>query len=184
MSGKFGAFLAGGAIGAALALLYAPRTGEQTRALVADRANDALDQAREYGSYAHERGQEIYDSMGAQGKVAYETASANASQAFSAATVNAQEVYASASSSAKETLEAARSRVSGMRDGMNPAFNDRNDELREKIEAARNRIASQVARNAEESAGRAPVDIPIQSDEDQPAAEALSGETASAETVE
>jgi len=39
-----GAFVAGGIIGAAIALLYAPRTGEETRAIVADKVDDLLGQ--------------------------------------------------------------------------------------------------------------------------------------------
>jgi gas vesicle protein len=38
--GKFGSFLLGGAIGAGIALLFAPRTGEETRALVAEKADE------------------------------------------------------------------------------------------------------------------------------------------------
>ncbi|MDR0888583.1 MAG: YtxH domain-containing protein [Coriobacteriales bacterium] len=44
MSGfKFGSFLLGGAIGAVAALLYAPRKGEETRAIVANKIDDVLD---------------------------------------------------------------------------------------------------------------------------------------------
>jgi gas vesicle protein len=38
--GKFGSFLLGGAIGVGVALLFAPRTGEETRALVAEKADE------------------------------------------------------------------------------------------------------------------------------------------------
>jgi gas vesicle protein len=38
--GRFGSFLLGGAIGAGIALLFAPRTGEETRALVAEKADE------------------------------------------------------------------------------------------------------------------------------------------------
>ena len=37
---KFGFFLIGGVVGAGVALLFAPRTGEETRALVADKADE------------------------------------------------------------------------------------------------------------------------------------------------
>lgn len=183
MSGKLTAFLAGGAIGALMALLYAPRPGEETRALVADKANEAWGQAREYGSQAQARGQEIYDNMSAQGKVAYQTASANASQAFTTASTNVQQAYNTASSGAKEAFGAAQARVSGLRDGSKSDSDVRNDELREKIEAARERIAAQVAKNAEESMGNAPVDVPAEAEE---AAEAVveAVEDTAAEAVE
>ena len=38
MNNKLGMFLAGGLIGAGVALFYAPRTGVETRAMVADKA--------------------------------------------------------------------------------------------------------------------------------------------------
>jgi gas vesicle protein len=37
---RFGSFLLGGAIGAGIALLFAPRAGEETRALIAEKADE------------------------------------------------------------------------------------------------------------------------------------------------
>ncbi len=51
---------------------------------------------------------------------------------------------------------------------VDPIFRENNDELRDKIDAARQRIAEQVAKNAEESAGKADDVIsadPIDTDE-------------------
>ena len=38
--GRLGAFLLGGVVGAGVALFFAPRTGEETRALIADKADE------------------------------------------------------------------------------------------------------------------------------------------------
>ncbi|MDR0350592.1 MAG: YtxH domain-containing protein, partial [Coriobacteriales bacterium] len=38
--GRLGSFLLGGAIGAGVALLFAPRSGEETRALIAEKADE------------------------------------------------------------------------------------------------------------------------------------------------
>jgi gas vesicle protein len=91
--GKLTSFLVGGALGAGLALLLAPRSGEETRALVAEKADEC------WG-----KGQTWYD----QGKT------------------RVQEGVA----------------------GVQPAINQKGDELREKIDNARTLIAEQVAKNA------------------------------------
>jgi gas vesicle protein len=91
--GRLVSFLLGGAVGAGLALLFAPRSGEETRALVAEKTD-------EYWG----KGQVWYD----QGKT------------------RVQESVA----------------------GVQPAINQKSDELREKIENARTLIAEQVAKNA------------------------------------
>ena len=62
------AFLIGGVTGAAMALLFAPRSGEETRELISDaaregarRARDAADRGRELGERAVERGRRLVD---------------------------------------------------------------------------------------------------------------------------
>ena len=52
MGNKFGAFLAGGLAGAVVALLYAPRSGQETRAMVTDKMSAAWGEAQELGSQA------------------------------------------------------------------------------------------------------------------------------------
>lgn len=70
-SGKLAWFFAGAAIGAAIALLYAPKSGEDTRRLLKDKAlegktaltentRDILDKSR--GLY--EKGKELADDAG------------------------------------------------------------------------------------------------------------------------
>lgn len=166
MNGKVGVFLAGGLIGAVAALLYAPRTGEETRALVADKANEAWGTARQYGFEAQVRGQEIYNNAASQGKVAYETASANMAHAYANVSTSAQQAYNSAAAGARDAVSAAQARVADARESVMPAFSERNDELREKIEAARQRIASQVAKNAEEAVAAAQAVIRPEEGED------------------
>ena len=53
-------FLAGAAIGAAIALLYAPASGEETRAKLLDRANEGRDLFGDRGRELMDRGRELY----------------------------------------------------------------------------------------------------------------------------
>src|SRR5215213_6551846 len=95
---EFGAFLVGfivgGLSGAVVALLFAPQTGEETRALIKDKsielrdkaqvsaeeamaraeaaAADARARADEMAQQLKERGQEVYDDVRERGKTAVE----------------------------------------------------------------------------------------------------------------
>lgn len=141
-----GAFVLGGVIGAAVALLYAPRAGVETRAMVADRANAAWGDARDFGARAQVRGQEIYENASVRGQEIYENASARGQELYETAQVRGQAVR-----------EGAAARVQEAAETIKPVFTEKNDELREKIEAARQRIAAQVAKNAEQAPAEAPV---------------------------
>ena len=112
---KIGSFITGAAIGALAAILFAPQTGEQTRALVAEKANAFAGEAKDLGANLPDAAQD----------------------AFKSAQLKGQEFVADAQSRVKE--------VAGQ-----PAEVD-SDDLREKIEAARQRIAAQVMENAEQS---------------------------------
>ena len=112
---KIGPFITGAALGALAALLFAPQTGEKTRALVAEKANAVAGEAKDFGA-------------GFPG---------SAQEALKAVTEKGQGFVADAQSRVKE--------VAGQ-----PAEVD-SDDLREKIEAARQRIAAQVMENAEQS---------------------------------
>lgn len=119
--GKLGSFIAGGLIGAGLALLFAPRSGEETRAMVADKAEEC------WG-----KGYDLYD----QGKTRLADAQ--------------------------------------------PAIAKKSDELREKIDGARNLIAEQVAKNAANARDAINDKMPGASEKLSKAAEAVRGRIDSA----
>ncbi|MBQ9069579.1 MAG: YtxH domain-containing protein [Eggerthellaceae bacterium] len=133
MAGRIGFFIIGGIVGAAAALLYAPRTGEETRAYMADKANEAWGNAQSAGTDA----QSFYEEAKSRGQEVYQSAAETASAAYTRAAATAQDAI----NSVQEKIQG------GSLGGV--AATAQNDELREKIEAARQRIASQVAKNAE-----------------------------------
>ncbi len=168
MAKKLGIFLAGGVIGAAVALLYAPRPGAETRAIVAEKANEAWSQAQELGAQAVVRGQEAYAGAVAQGQRVYDQAQdlgqavyANVATASQAAGIHAAAVGKQAYEGARVGAHAAARRMQSAAENMRPVFSAKNDELRAKIDAARERIAAQVAKNAEAAyasmTGKAPI---------------------------
>lgn len=152
MSNKLGIFLAGGVAGAAVALLCAPRTGQEARTLVAEKVNAAWGQAQTIGADAGTNAQHAYQNVAARG----------------------QEVVSNVQAKGQEVADQASARVREVASNFKPAFTQDNDELREKIEAARQRIASQVAKNAEESgeAAEAPVEVAAEAVEAEAEAEA------------
>lgn len=105
--GKASSFILGGLIGAAAALLMAPKSGAETRVLVNDKINEV-----------------VGGSVDIDGQV---------------------------TNVINKVTNAVKGEVSEVAE---PAVTS-NDELREKIEAARARIAAQVAKNAEEAAAAA-----------------------------
>ena len=117
--GRISSFFTGAAIGALAALVFAPKTGEQTRAFVAEKANAVMGEVKDFGSGMPGVAQDVL-----------KTASDKGADFVNSAVGKAKEVASPASASA-------------------PVASD--DELREKIEAARKRIAAQVAENAEAS---------------------------------
>lgn len=60
-SGIIMAFLLGGLTGAALAILYAPRSGRETRELLGEKLREGAERGRDLRERAVARGRELYD---------------------------------------------------------------------------------------------------------------------------
>lgn len=54
-------FLLGGLTGAALAILFAPRSGKETRELLGDKLRETADRGREFKDKVQTRGREMLD---------------------------------------------------------------------------------------------------------------------------
>lgn len=155
---KLGAFILGGLVGGAIALLYAPRTGKESRELVCEKVNAVWGEAKDWTSSApagvHDafqtavsRGDSLLHDMSEKGQKFAENARERGQQFAETARERGAQFAETAREKGQQAYSAVTSRVAGA-----PAsFDNANDELREKIEAARQRISDQVIRNAEES---------------------------------
>lgn len=150
MANKFSAFIIGGLVGAVAGLLYAPRTGAEMRAMVADKANQAWGEAQEWTTQAANGAQEAVQQATDRGQQVASDLQNNVQQAVNAVAEKGQSVY--------QTAQAKMQEAAG---NVKPVFTEKNDELRDKIEAARQRIAAQVARNAQETSSAADDQIPV-----------------------
>ena len=63
MGNKLGVFLAGGLVGAVAALLCAPRTGSETRNMVAEKANAVWGEAQELGAQTASTAQQVVEDV-------------------------------------------------------------------------------------------------------------------------
>lgn len=168
MGNKLGVFLAGGLVGAVAALLCAPRTGSETRNMVAEKANAVWGEAQELGAQTASTAQQVVED------VAGADAAARTQTFAQDAVAKGQNVVSAVASKGQEIYGAAASRVQEVKSGVKPAP-DSTDDLREKIEAARERIAAQVVKNAEESQAQVATPIetaPVEAPAEVPAAEA------------
>lgn len=127
---KLGIFLAGGAVGAALAYFTSPRSGFENRNLAKDAVSAALETAG------------VSKDVAAQATQAAQNVAAQGQELMKQAAEKTQEFYATASTKVQEVATGVGTGVASATD---------NDELRKKIEAARQRIAAQVVKNAEEA---------------------------------
>ena len=59
--GKLTWFLAGAALGAAAAILYAPKSGKETRELLTQKAQEANKAVTDTSREIYERGKDVYD---------------------------------------------------------------------------------------------------------------------------
>ena len=147
--GKFATFFIGGIIGVAAGMLLSPRTGAENRAMIAETINEGK---IEIPPHVQEKAGQIADTAASTSQKVINTVIDNSSDAYKAVTARVQ-----------QAIPANQVDISG-------------DELRQKIDAARERIATQVAKNAEVARDAAVDKIPVVID-------AAQGATKSAKTA-
>ncbi len=114
-SNEGGAFFAGlvigGLVGAALSLLLAPQSGEETRAQIRDKSLEYKDYAEEGILEARQRTQEQVATMQAKSQAAYDAGRQGAADAYERGVQGAIDAYERGVKSAMETYEKGKQAV-------------------------------------------------------------------------
>lgn len=100
--------LIGGGIGAALALLFAPKSGQELRGDIADVTRKGVEKSKETASLVGERAGEYYEVSREKAGELYETAQEKVADAYGAAQEKVGELYGAAQEKAELVGEKAK----------------------------------------------------------------------------
>ena len=101
-------FLVGAGIGAVLALLFAPKSGEELRNDIADATRKGIDKSREAAQQLGTKAGEYYDATKQKAGEYYEGARETAEEYYEATRERAAELYDTATTKAGEVVATAR----------------------------------------------------------------------------
>lgn len=108
ISTKLTFFLVGAGIGAVLALLFAPKSGEELRNDIADATRKGIDKSREAAQQLGTKASEVYDATRQKAGEYYEGARETAGEYYEATRERAAELYDTATAKAGEVVSTAR----------------------------------------------------------------------------
>jgi len=126
--------LIGGGIGAVIALLFAPKSGQELRGDLADATRKGIDKSRETAQQLGERAGEYYESTRERAGELYSQAASKASDVYSQASEKVSDV----AQTARATAARQTSTVAAALDAGKKAYQEekRKTELSGRIEAA------------------------------------------------
>jgi gas vesicle protein len=126
--------LIGGGIGAVIALLFAPKSGQELRGDLADATRKGIDKSRETAQQLGERAGEYYESTRERAGELYSQAATKASDVYSQASEKVSDV----AQTARATAARQTSTVAAALDAGKKAYQEekRKTELSGRIEAA------------------------------------------------
>jgi gas vesicle protein len=104
-------FLVGAGIGAVLALLFAPKSGEELRNDIADATRKGIDKSREAAQQLGTKAGEYYDATKQKAGEYYDTARETAEEYYEATRERAGDLYNTASAKAGEVVTKTRDAV-------------------------------------------------------------------------
>lgn len=111
ISTKLTFFLVGAGIGAVLALLFAPKSGEELRNDIADATRKGIDKSREAAQQLGQKASDVYDTTRQKAGEYYEGARETAEEYYEATRERAAELYDTATSKAGEVVAKTRDAV-------------------------------------------------------------------------
>lgn len=111
ISTKLTFFLVGAGIGAVLALLFAPKSGEELRNDIADATRKGIDRSKEAAQQLGQKATEYYDTGRAKVGEYYEGARETAGEYYEATKERAGELYDTATAKAGEVVTKTRDAV-------------------------------------------------------------------------
>lgn len=111
ISTKLTFFLVGAGIGAVLALLFAPKSGEELRNDIADATRKGIDKSREAAQQLGTKASEYYDTTKQKAGEYYEGARETAEEYYEATRERASELYDTATTKAGEVVAKTRDAV-------------------------------------------------------------------------
>jgi gas vesicle protein len=128
--------LIGGGIGAVIALLFAPKSGQELRGDIADATRKGIDKSREAAQQLGDRAGEYYEATRDRASEFYSQASERASDLYSQAAERVGDV----AQTARETASRKTSTVAAAIDAGKKAYNEekRKTELSGRLDAAPN----------------------------------------------
>lgn len=101
-------FLVGAGIGAVLALLFAPKSGEELRSDIADATRKGIDKSKEAAQQLGTKAGEYYETGRAKAGELYDTARETAGEYYEATRERATELYDTASATAGQVVTKTR----------------------------------------------------------------------------
>jgi gas vesicle protein len=101
-------FLVGAGIGAVLALLFAPKSGEELRSDIADATRKGLDKSKEAAQQLGAKAGEYYETGRAKAGELYDTARETAGEYYEATRERATDLYDTATTKAGEVVKTTR----------------------------------------------------------------------------
>jgi gas vesicle protein len=111
ISTKLTFFLVGAGIGAVLALLFAPKSGEELRNDIADATRKGIDKSREAAQQLGTKASEVYDATRQKAGEYYEGARETAEEYYEATRERASDLYDTATTKAGEVVTKTRDAV-------------------------------------------------------------------------